>query len=64
MTHVSLINVYLEGFRAGYYDKLARTACPYNDDVQKATYWRKGHDYATTLSHTVQGIVLLEQPAK
>lgn len=62
MTNVSLINVYLEGFRAGYYDKLAVTACPYTDDVQKAIHWRKGHDYAKTLSNAVQGLTLLQQP--
>ncbi|MCV6637635.1 hypothetical protein [Candidatus Albibeggiatoa sp. nov. NOAA] len=62
MTNVGLINVYLEGFRAAHYDKQSVAACPYKDDAQKVSYWRKGHDYAMTLNNSIQGLSLLEQP--
>jgi hypothetical protein len=59
MTNVGLINVYLEGFRAAHYDKLAVTACPYTNNAQKIRYWRKGHHYATTLNNSIRGLPLI-----
>lgn len=61
MTNVGLINVYLEGFRAGYYDKVSVLSCPYGYDVQKANYWKKGHNYAVTLNNSVRELTLLKQ---
>ncbi len=48
MTSITLINIYLEGFRAAHYDKLPNSACPYV--AEQAEHWQKGHQYGQNLN--------------
>lgn len=50
MTHLKLINIYLDGFRACHYDKLSKLECPYSIDSPEAHHWHKGYDYAENLN--------------
>ena len=51
MTNIKLINVYLEGFRACYYDRKSDVECPYPAETPKSEYWKKGHRYAKNMDN-------------
>lgn len=56
MTNLKLIDIYLDGFRAGHYDKLSNEAGPYFADTPQSEYWQRGHLYAQYLDKTLASL--------